>query len=376
VEAPILAGLKLSGRAGRTALGGLLVRTREVESVAPATTMAVARVRQAVLQESSAGFIGTVGDPLGRPGSFTVGADLTYQTSRFRGDKNFLFGVWGLGMGREGLGGDRTAFGLKVDYPNDLFDCFLAWRRVGDAFDPSLGFVPRPGVLAYEGGCSINPRPGNFIRQMFLEFYPLLVTDLDGRWESYELFMAPVNWRLESGDRIELNVNPAGERLTRPFEIAEGVVIPPGSYDWRRYRAEVETASKRKLAAQLTWWFGGFYGGTLHELEAEGAWTPSPIVTFLFSGERNIGRLPAGDFDETLLGLKLRLNLSPDLQLNTFVQYDTESRELGTNTRLRWTFLPRGDLFVIYNHNLRDTLDRFARDSNELLVKVQYAFRR
>jgi hypothetical protein len=329
-----------------------------------------------VLQESSAGFIGTVGDPLGRPGSYTVGADLTYQTSRFRGDKNFLVGVWGLGMGREGLRGDRTAFGLKVDYPNDLFDCYLTWRRVGDAFDPSLGFVPRPGVLDYEGGCSINPRPGNFIRQMFFEFYPQLVTDLDGRWESYVLFMAPVNWRLESGDRIELNVVPTGERLTQPFEIAEGVVIPPGSYDWRRYRAEVETASKRKLAGQLTWWFGGFYGGTLHELEVEGAWTPSPIVTFLLSGERNIGRLPAGDFDQTLLGLKVRLNLSPDLQLNSFVQYDTESRELGTNTRLRWTFLPRGDLFVIYNHNLRDTLDRFVRDSNALLVKVQYAFRR
>jgi len=35
-----------------------------------------------------------------------------------------------------------------------------------------------------------------------------------------------------------------------------------------------------------------------------------------------------------------------------------------------------GDLFVIYNHNLREIQDRFSRDSNELLVKVQYAFRR
>jgi hypothetical protein len=279
-------------------------------------------------------------------------------------------------MNRDGLVGDKTAFGLKVDYPNDLVDCALIWRRVGDAFDPSLGFVPRPNVYAYEGGCSINPRPGNFIRQIFFEFYPELFTDLEGRWESYRLFTAPVNWRLESGDRIELNFVPAGERLVEPFEIADGVVIPPGSYDWRRYRVEVETASKRKLAGQLAWWFGGFYGGTLHEFEAEGAWTPSPIVTFLLNGERNVGRLPAGDFEETLVGLKVRLNLSPDLQLNSFVQYDTASRVFGTNTRLRWTFRPRGELFVIYNHNLRDTLDRFARDSNELLVKAQYAFRR
>ena len=74
--------------------------------------------------------------------------------------------------------------------------------------------------------------------------------------------------------------------------------------------------------------------------------------------------------------MKLRLNLLPDLQLNSFVQYDTESRTLGTNTRLRWTFNPRGDLFVVYNHNLRDVDARFERESNELLVKLQYTFRR
>ena len=70
------------------------------------------------------------------------------------------------------------------------------------------------------------------------------------------------------------------------------------------------------------------------------------------------------------------MNISPDLQLSSFVQYDTESRTFGTNTRLRWTFHPQGDVFVIYNHNLKEITDRWRRDSNELLVKVQYAVRR
>lgn len=66
--------------------------------------------------------------------------------------------------------------------------------------------------------------------------------------------------------------------------------------------------------------------------------------------------------------------------MNSFVQYDNESRELGTNTRLRWTFLPAGDLFVVYNHNVR-TADpisgarRWAFDSDGLLIKLQYALR-
>ncbi len=63
------------------------------------------------------------------------------------------------------------------------------------------------------------------------------------------------------------------------------------------------------------------------------------------------------------------------LEIN-FVQYDNESRSFGTNTRLRWTFDPFGELFVVYNHNVTDFGDRWGRDSNQLLVKAQHAVRR
>jgi hypothetical protein len=326
------------------------------------------------------GFIATAGDPLGRAGASTFGVDLTYQNSRFRGGKNFWLGAWGLMARRDGLSGSREAWGVKLDMPNDLWDISASYRYVGDGFDPSLGFVPRPAVKAYRASLVYAPRrEGTFIRQMFHEFFLDYYTNLKNERESYRVFMAPVNWRLESGDRIEANFVPTGERLFAPFEIADGVVIPAGTYDWRRYRLEVETAAKRRLAGQLTWWFGGFYDGQLDQIEAEGTWTPSPIVSFLFNLERNIGRLPAGDFDQTLVGVKVRLNLSPDLQVNSFVQYDNETRSVGTNTRLRWTFHPQGDLFVIYNHNLRDFVESpagWAKESNELLLKMQYAWKR
>jgi hypothetical protein len=376
---PILAGLKATGRIGQTSLGALAVRTREASGLAPATSLAVLRLKQNVLAESRAGLLFTAGDPLGRPGSWQAGADFTFQTSRFRGSKNFIVGVWGLATGRDDLVGarERTAFGFKIDYPNDLWDCFALYRRVGDGFDPSLGFVPRRGVNWYQAGCMYAPRPKNtFIRQMFHRLYPTLVTDLDGRWESYEVQITPVSWQLESGDGVEFHVVPTGERLLAPFEITDNVVVDPGSYGWRRFRLEVEAASKRKLAAEGTYTFGGFYTGRLHQIGLDLAWTPSPLVTFLVNAQHDIGRLAEGDFDLTLVGTKVRLNLSSDLQLNSFLQYDTDDRTFGTNTRLRWTFHPRGDLFVIYNHNLREITDRWQRDANELLVKLQYTFRR
>jgi hypothetical protein len=244
--------------------------------------MGVIRIRQNVLAESSVGMIATAGDPVGRANSWLSGVDATYQTSHFRGSDNFLLGVWTLAMNREDIDGTRWAGGLKIDYPNDLWDIATTFKRIDNGFDPSLGFVPRAGVQIATLGIDYSPRPQKPVgplrdRQMLYEFETQLVTNLQNRWESYEVFMAPVNWRLESGDRFEMNVVRAGERLPEDFEIASGVTIPAGKYQWTRYRLEAGTASKRRFGGQATWWFGGFYSGHLDELELTAAWKPSSL---------------------------------------------------------------------------------------------------
>lgn len=376
-EVPVIVGAKVNGRAQQTNFGGLVVGTNDKRGVVPdEALMAVGRVKQNIWRESWVGAIATVGDPLGRSASWLTGGDFTYATSRFKGNKNFLAGVWGLATGRDGLGGDSGAYGFKVDYPNDLWDIQLTAKRIGRNFDPSLGFVPRRAVYLYNGQIDNRTRLATGpIQQLVHEFNPTLATDLSGKWESYRVFMAPVNWRLRSGDRFELNANPTGERLVEPFEIAEGVVIGPGAYHWMRYRIEAGTAQKRRLYGQLTWWFGGFYDGDLDQFQWTGAWNPTPLVTVEFTGERNVGRLPSGHFKQTLVGNRVRVNISPDLSVSSYVQYDTDSDAIGVNTRLRWTFSPAGDLFVVYNHNVRELLQRWQLESNQLVVKFQYALR-
>lgn len=377
IEVPILAGGKINGRVADTNIGGLAVGTDEELDIAPVEAlMTVGRVKQNIWDESWLGAIVTTGDPMGRADSWEAGADFTYATSRFRGDKNFLVGVWALATDREDLGDDGTAYGFKVDYPNDLWDMQVTYKRIGADFDPSLGFVPRRAVHLINGQTNNRTRLSRGpIQQMFHQFQPFLATNLSGKWESYRVFFAPVNWRLRSGDRFEINANPTGERLEAPFEVSPGVIISPGSYHWRRYRLEGGTAEKRRLYAQLTWWFGGFYDGQLDQIEWTGAWNPTPLFTVEFSGEHNVGRLPAGDFTQTLVGTRLRVNLSSDLSIASYTQYDTLSESVGVNTRLRWTFRPVGDLFVVYNHNVQSLLDRWQLESNQLLVKLQYAWR-
>ena len=384
-QVPIAAGGKVDGRAGDTNFGTLVVRSEGAGTTLPASTEAVLRVKQNVLRESSIGFIATAGDPAGRPGSWLAGPDLTFQTTHFRGGKNLVVGAWGLAAGRDGLGGDRTAVGFKIAYPNDLWDLSLRYKRIGDAFDPSLGFVPRPGVHMLGGTATWQPRPRGSIgplhvRQCFWENEPTFVAGLNGGWQSYRYFMAPINCRLESGDRFEFNIVPAGERLSVPFDIADGVTIPAGTYHFPRFRLEGGLAPKRRFSAQATWWFGWFYDGSLNQYELTAAWKPSALFIVELTGERDVGHMPEGNFVKDLVGTRLRMNFSPDLQLTSLLQYDSESRTLGANTRLRWTFRPLGELFVVYNHNLRtrDPLtfrNELGFASSQLLVKAQYAFR-
>ncbi len=406
-EVPIRVGVKVTGRERGANFGGIGMRTGT--AVAPtgttlpstANTLGVWRYKQNFGRESAVGMIGSVGDPIGRADSWMAGVDVNYQTSRFHGNKNLQMGAWGVQTDRAGLTGEKSAWGARIAYPNDLWNISAGFKRIGDGFDPSLGFVPRRAVQIIELTSDYLPRPrgriaGLRVRQMVNEFRPRIVTDLRGTWESYRIFMAPINWRLESGDRFEVNANPTGERLVAPFTIAPGVTIPAGAYNWMRYRLEGGLAPKRRVSGQATWWFGSFYTGTLNEMILTTAWKPSSLFNLELNATRNIGHLREGSFTQDLFGTRIRINVSPNLQFNSYAQYDNQSDTFGANTRVRWTFSPLGDLFVVYNHNLRHDIDPATglpfgsgtqRDpttrapqnwgfaSNALLVKVQYAFR-
>jgi hypothetical protein len=410
VEVPINAGGKINGRMGNTNLGALVVNTRKVKEELvdedtgfvyniQRTTMGAVRIKQNILEESSLGMIATFGDPLDRSESWMAGMDFTYQTSTFLDEKNFLVGGWALFNDRKdlaakgdklGLKGDKSAFGVRVDYPNDLLDLNLTYTRIGDGFDPSLGFVPRNNIHILDFGGEFNPRPSwPFVRQMFNELsFTLFRSRKTDKWESYEMTIKPLDWLLESGDQINAGVTPLGDRPSQEFEIVANVDVAPGSYEFTRYFVGASSAQKRRISGQIKWEFGNYYTGDLSTVEASLALKLSALLTLEFSLERNSGTMMSPEdesielfrriFDEHLIGLRLQLNVSPNLQLSSLTQYDSESREFGSNNKLRWTFDPLGDLFIVYNHNMirtRGVNKRWEFVSSQLPVKIQYAFR-
>lgn len=385
VQIPINVGGKINGRVGNTNLGGLVVNTRHVDSLdAGEATMGAMRVRQNVFAESSIGMIATYGDQMGHPSAWTAGTDFTYQTSRFRGDKNLVVSAWGLLNDKHDLDGDKSAYGAGFDYPNDRWSFNLTSARIGDGFDPSLGFVPRSGVYVNRGAFAFEPRPGwQGVRQLHHRVSTFMYSNLEREWQSYATEVTPFDWLFESGDRIGFRYSWEGDRPEEDFDVFEGqdetVTIPAGSYEWRRYIIDGTLAEKRTVSGEVVWASGTFYGGDLDSIEGTVAFK-RPLFRVEFSAEQNTGSLPEGDFTQRLYAGRLELKFSPDLQFSSFAQYDNESESVGTNTRLRWTFTPSGDLFVVYNHNLQRSLnDRLRQvwdfESNALIVKLQYAWR-
>lgn len=376
-EVPILAGAKVNGRVASTNFAAVLTTTDTQSGVVDErVTTGVVRIKQNLWRESYIGLMATAGDPLGREGSWLTGVDFTYLTSSFRGDKNFSINAYGVATDREGLGRDNTALGFKIDYPNDQWDMRVWYRRIGRDFDPSLGFVPRRAMQRWNPAISNRTRFARGpIQDMSMGANPYITLDLHGQWEGIDSPLTLVNLRFRSGERVQFIVTPSGDRPRQPFEVSDDVIIQPGPHTWLRRLVGVTTAQKRRLYGSLNWTTGSFYDGDLSQWDLTLVWNPTPLYTVEFTGERNDGDLPGGAFTQHLIGTRLRINVSSDFSIASYAQYDTDSDSVGINSRLRWTFLPVADLFVVYNHNVRSLLDRWQFDSNQFLVKLQYAWR-
>jgi hypothetical protein len=379
-EVPLLFGLKVSGRPSGYNIGALDVQTRRTtleEGPLASQNLLAVRVSRNVFEQSWVGAFATRGNPAGTGENSLVGVDARFATSHFRGDKNLSLSLYGMRTDDRASRRVDGAFGLQLDYPNDLWNIQSSWKQIGDAFVADMGFVPRAGIRKTDVYTAFQPRPGRFgIRQFFFEVEPTIITNLRGRLENWRVFTAPFNVRTESGEHLEWNYIPTFERLDVPFEIQPGVVIPPGSYRWTRFRTEVNTATKRPWVVDFAFRWGSFYGGSLRQYQPALTLKPSSHLAVVLQMERDEGSLPQGDFVTQLYSARLEYNVSPDITSSSLVQYDSVSRIIGVQTRFRWILKPGNDLFFVvsrgwFRRQDGDYLPSFDRGS----AKLQYTFR-
>ena len=157
-------GTKLTGQFGAQDVGVLHVRTGDdTDAAMIGEDFTVGRVKRRFLEQSYFGGIYTRRDARGDglDASHTLGVDLRLATSRFLGSQNLSATGWALHATRPGISSRNSAFGVFIDYPNDLWSGRLGLREVQAAFDANRRVRRRaPGSAVMRRGSPSRPGRG------------------------------------------------------------------------------------------------------------------------------------------------------------------------------------------------------------------------
>ena len=382
-EVPINYGAKLTGKVGRTEIGMLDVRTREVSNV-NAKNLFVGRIKQNFLEQSYVGAIFTEGNPASPLSSSTIGVDMRLATSNFLGSgRNMVFNAYGLRSNNQGISENNSSFGFGAQYPNDKFDAQIQWREIQENFDPAVGFVQRSDVRMLRVAGSFNPRPkqSTGIQQMQHDVFYTRFTRLDnGLVETSNLYVTLVDWHLNSGDSLHslFDANVTYERLFEPFEISPGVVLPAGEYRFTPWRIFFTSAQKRRIQGSIGFNFGNFWSGTAKVIQTGLSYKFPPYFSISLNTNQTFASLPQGSFIARIYSSRVDYAASPFLSVSSLIQFDNRSENLGLQSRVRWTIEPGNDVFFIFGQGWVQDLERgydFRRQDSRLAMKFQYTIR-
>ena len=240
---------------------------------------------------------------------------------------------------------------------------------MGGDFNPEVGFVRRRDFRRSFARAYFSPRPHSVasVRKFRLGASVDLFHGIDGGLQTREVG-GEAAVQLERGDEASIEVRSSEERLTFPFEIVEGVVIPVGTYRFDRVGASYELGTQRRVSGSLSVETGGFFGGTRTEAGYWGRVEITKQLTVEPSVSLNWVELPQGRFTTELLRARVNYMLTPRMFVSGLMQYNSESGSMGLNARFRWEFEPGSDLFVVYSDGRDTRLGGFPSLTNRGLI--------
>jgi len=401
-------GVKLIGQSDNGSLA-LLDTQMGDSAVSQGTNLFVGRGTYNATSQLQLGTIVTHGDPTGLDTNSFLGTDATWKTSTFEGDKNLNFSGWmGHSSGDASNGfastGNTNGFGLDAEYPNDLWYAHMQYEQFGEALDPALGFLPRPGTRHYMNELSYQPRPAadswfNWVHRFW--FYghyseddsfgapqyaaPGVLLAKQGK-QSDEWFLSP-QMLTEGGWYWEADVYQDYDAPTSPFPLVPGVLVPAGQYTYSRRRMVINSPQSKPL-----WWEfidsqGTFYAGTASHPLVQVNWnTPSGKLVLTAQQEWLFYYQPAylnpGQPDHGITRLSTvtgTYSFTPYMYLSTQMQYENDIPGVSYNVRLRWIVEGASNIYLVLNHGLVTETDGLGQpviaSGNAVILKVQWDFR-
>ncbi|MDH3305844.1 MAG: carbohydrate binding family 9 domain-containing protein, partial [Gammaproteobacteria bacterium] len=347
-------GARLSGKLGdRTNIGLLYMRTDAVTGIAPANDFAVLRVNRELRGRSAIGaiFVNRDGD-----GSYLLSPSDYNRTFAVDGrwgiGDNLLLQGWLAKTKTPGRSGRDDAFSVKADWSSAGWSFGANYTEVGEDFNPEVGFLARSeyrkaNLLVFRrvrmqgkwGLFEARPHASYTGFWKFDGFQETGVLHLDSHWE------------YKSGTEIHTGLNLTRAGVIDSFEIIDGVVIQPGTYDHEEVVLAYFGDESKPLSFNIRTIAGGQFGGNRVSISSGVNFRIAETFQSEVSFNYNDFDLPVpnGQFTANLARLRLSYSFTPKVQLQALVQYNETSDDLGTNIRFSWLRSANSGLYLVYN---------------------------
>ena len=387
---PVLAGGKLTGRAGPYQIGALRMTTQAMTFVdeeedqenredtildtlhVAQTDFTVLRIKRDMLGRSNLGFIAIDKQP-GSEANYNRTGGVDFTLSLLQAALN-LRGFAAKTWTPQVESSDRAGL-LELDYRQGRFETRLNYLDVEEDFAPEVGFVPRTDIRRFKGSGRYRPRPAiGWIRMFSIGPRFTYLMDRDNTLQTRDFqFSAFVN--LEIGDWLGVRYQQRYELLDKAFEIRDDQEIPPGAYEFGSYHLNLFANSSRRLSGRISCESGDFFNGTRQRVSTETIWRYNARLELEGTYEFNHINLPNGTFNTHLFGHRFLYSFSPDMFVRGFLQWNSAQELVGGNFLFNYRYLPGSDLFLVYNQ-VWDTEGGLQQASRSLQLKVSYYWQR
>jgi hypothetical protein len=379
---PIRAGGRVTGKLGAFDVGAINLQTGSDDGVGvESNNFTVLRLRRDLFKRSTIGALFTSREK----SSVAAGSNQTYGVDAnfaFRQDLNF---VGFMAQTRtEGLTDDDLSYYGGFNYAGDLFAGSLTHLRVGENFNPEVGFLRRSAFRETSAQLGVNPRPRAMgpVRRLSLQgSMDYLEHDAARRYVESREYGVRGTVELKSSDQIELSWNNDYEYLDQTFRISGGggIAVPPGRYQFNDFGASVGFGLQRWYSGTVSLNRGDFYTGDKTTL---GLRTGRINVSTRLSLEPTLSfnwiDLPLGSFRSDLAVTRVNYAFTPRMFFGGLVQYSSGTHSVSSNLRFRWEYRPGSELFVVYtearNTELVNAIEGLA--NRGFTIKLNYLLRR
>ncbi len=353
---PILGGARLTGRAGDYYLGFLNMQTRS-HLDAPATNFTATTVRRNILGRSDVGVMflnRQSGQPDDRNRTFGADTNLILLGTDLR-----LSGALAR-TETPGLDGSDTLGKVEMNYNKDIFELTSSYVDIGENFNPELGFVSRAGREIFRNQVEFRPRlrsgtrVGRFVRDFVFNTFSNYVR-FPGAGPETKYMLSQFFVRFQDGGILGTHYETNFERLTEPFEVSRGVILPVADYTFNENKLWYFSDQSKAVSGNIEYLWADFYSGKRTEITLTARFRPNYHLSTSLFYEHNDIDLPEGAFTTDLVGLRFDYSFNTRMFLNSFLQYNSESDTFLSNIRFRFIHRPLSDIYLVYN-DLRDRL--------------------